>query len=94
MPGARFVNFYAYDGMNDSIDMLDAMHPQTILAYGMNGRNLPVPHGAPLRVRIETQMGYKSVKFLERIVVTNEFDDMGKYGLIQSGWSWHAGIKG
>ncbi len=92
MPGARFVNFYAYDGMNDSIDMLDAMHPQTILAYGMNGRNLPVPHGAPLRVRIETQMGYKSVKFLERIVVTDEFDDMGKYGLIQSGWSWHAGI--
>jgi DMSO/TMAO reductase YedYZ molybdopterin-dependent catalytic subunit len=86
---ARFVNFYAYDACADGIDMLDALHPQTILAYGMNGRDLPMAHGAPLRLRVETQLGYKSVKFLQRIVVTDRFDDLGT---IQSGWSWYAGI--
>jgi DMSO/TMAO reductase YedYZ molybdopterin-dependent catalytic subunit len=89
---ARFVNFHPYDENPDGIDMFDALHPQTILAYGMNGRDLPVSHGAPLRVRVETQMGYKSVKFLRRIVVANEFDDMGPTGLLQTGWSWYAGI--
>jgi DMSO/TMAO reductase YedYZ molybdopterin-dependent catalytic subunit len=89
---ARFVNFHPFDENPDGIDMVDALHPQTILAYGMNGRDLPVSHGAPVRVRVETQMGYKSVKYLRRIVVKNEFDDMGKTGLIQSGWSWDAGI--
>jgi hypothetical protein len=84
---ARFVNFYAYDGYVDSIDLLDAFHPQTILAYGMNGRNLPIPHGAPVRLRVETQIGYKSVKYLQRIVVTDEFVDMG-----DSGWAWYVGI--
>lgn len=91
-PDARFVQFITYDYYVDSIDMLDAMHPQTILAYGMNGRDLPIGHGAPLRVRVETQLGYKSMKFLRRIVVTNEFDDHGDAGLLQSGWSWYAGI--
>jgi len=84
---ARFVNFYAYDGYVDSIDMLDALHPQTILAYGMNGQNLPLQHGAPVRLRVETQIGYKSVKYLQRIVVTDEFVDMG-----DSGWAWYVGI--
>jgi DMSO/TMAO reductase YedYZ molybdopterin-dependent catalytic subunit len=92
LPSARFVKFYAFDDIADSIDMLDALHPQTILAYGMNGHDLPVPHGAPLRLRVETQLGYKSVKFLKRIVVADEFDDMGKNGLLQNGWSWYAGI--
>lgn len=92
LPSARFVKFYAYDETADSIDMLDALHPQTILAYGMNGRDLPISHGAPLRVRVETQLGYKSVKFLQRIVVADDFDDFGKVGLIQNGWSWYAGI--
>lgn len=87
LPSARFVNFYAYDGYIDSIDLLDAFHPQTILAYGMNGRDLPVPHGAPVRLRVETQIGYKSVKFLQRLVVTDEFVDMG-----DSGWAWYVGI--
>ena len=91
-PDARFVQFYPYDSFVDSIDMLDALHPQTILAYGMNGRDLPIGHGAPLRARVETQLGYKSMKFLRRIVVTNEFDDGGKFGPIQSGWAWYAGI--
>ena len=89
---ARFVQFYAYDGWEDGIDMLDALHPQTILAYGMNGRDLPISHGAPLRARVETQLGYKSMKFLRRIVVTDHFDDHGRRGLIRNGWSWYAGI--
>jgi DMSO/TMAO reductase YedYZ molybdopterin-dependent catalytic subunit len=89
---ARYVQFHTYDDYADGIDMLDATHPQTILAYGMNGRDLPTSHGAPLRVRVETQLGYKSVKFLRRIVVTNTFDDNGSQGSIQNGWSWYAGI--
>jgi DMSO/TMAO reductase YedYZ molybdopterin-dependent catalytic subunit len=92
LPTARFVNFYAFDDTADGIDMLDALHPQTILAYGMNGSDLPVPHGAPVRLRVETQLGYKSVKFLQRIVVKDEFDDLGKIGDLQNGWSWYAGI--
>jgi DMSO/TMAO reductase YedYZ molybdopterin-dependent catalytic subunit len=91
-PSARFVQFYCYDVVADGIDMLDALHPQTLLAYGMNGRDLPVAHGAPLRVRIETQLGYKSMKYLRRIVVTDEFDDLGPAGSLQNGWSWYAGI--
>lgn len=89
---ARFVQFHAYDGWVDGIDMLDALHPQTLLAYGMNGRDLPISHGAPLRARVETQLGYKSTKFLRRIVVTDHFDDHGAKGFIQNGWSWYAGI--
>src|ERR1700722_13279270 len=92
LPSARFVNYYAYDDIAEGIDMLDALHPQTILAYGMNGRDLPLAHGAPLRMRVETQLGYKSVKFIERIVVTDEFDDLGKIGSLQNGWAWYVGI--
>ena len=92
LPNARFVNFYAFDDVADGIDMLDALHPQTILAYGLNGRELPIPHGAPVRLRVEKQLGYKSVKYLHRIVVTDEFDDLGKLGPLQNGWSWYVGI--
>ena len=92
LPEARFVQFLCYDAFIDGIDMLDALHPQTILAYGMNGRELPIAHGAPLRVRVERQLGYKSMKFLRGLVVTSEFDDNGPYGQIQNGWSWYAGI--
>lgn len=87
LPSARFVNFYSFDGWVDSIDLLDAFHPQTILAYGMNGRNLTVPHGAPVRLRVENQIGYKSMKYLQRIVVTDEFVDTG-----DGGWAWYTGI--
>ena len=92
LPGARFVSYFAFDSVAESIDMIDALHPQTILAYGMNGRDLPPGHGAPVRLRVETQLGYKSMKFLRRIVVTDKFDDGGKLGDIQNGWSWYAGI--
>lgn len=85
---ARYINFYAYDQNWDSIDMLDAFHPQTILAYNMNGNVLPTEHGYPLRVRVETQIGYKSVKYLQRIVVTDKFIDP-PYG---SEWAWYNGI--
>ena len=91
-PSARFVQFYTFDLFADGIDMVDALHPQTILAYGMNGRELPVGHGAPLRLRVERQIGYKSLKFLRRIVVTDRFDDLGPAGNIQNGWAWYTGI--
>jgi DMSO/TMAO reductase YedYZ molybdopterin-dependent catalytic subunit len=90
LPDARFVSFYGYDNYAESIDMLDAFHPQTILAYRMNGENLPVEHGAPVRLRVETQIGYKSVKYLKRIVVSDKFVDPGPD--ISSGWSWYVGI--
>jgi DMSO/TMAO reductase YedYZ molybdopterin-dependent catalytic subunit len=92
LPSARFVNFFSFDNFAESIDMLDALHPQTILAYGMNGRDLPLAHGAPLRLRVETQIGYKSLKFLRRIVVKDTFDDLGKFGDLQNGWAWYVGI--
>ena len=87
LPKARFVNFFSYDNFNTSIDMFDAFHPQTILAYGMNGRNLPIQHGAPIRARIETQLGAQSVKYIKRIVVTDHFVDKG-----DNGWAWYMGI--
>ena len=92
LPTARFVCLYSFDDWADSIDLLDALHPQTLLAYGMNGRDLPLQHGAPVRLRVETQLGYKSMKYLQRIVVKDEFDDGGEKGNIQNGWSWYAGI--
>jgi DMSO/TMAO reductase YedYZ molybdopterin-dependent catalytic subunit len=89
---ARYVKFETYDDWVDSIDMLDALHAQTLLAYGMNGRDLPTSHGAPVRLRVERQLGYKSLKFLRRIVVMDHFDDGGKLGNIQNGWAWYTGI--
>jgi DMSO/TMAO reductase YedYZ molybdopterin-dependent catalytic subunit len=91
-PSARFVNLYAFDDTAESIDMLDALHPQTILAYGMNGRDLPIAHGAPLRLRVERQLGYKSLKFVHRIVVTDRFEDLGKISEPRNGWAWYVGI--
>src|SRR5262249_13567125 len=92
LPSARFVHFHAFDDTADGIDMWDALHPQTILAYGMNGRDLPIAHGAPVRLRVEKQLGYKSVKFLQRIVVTDGSDALGKWGPLQNGWWWYVGI--
>lgn len=91
-PNARYVSFQSYDEWDDCIDLIDAFHPQTLLAYGMNGRDLPIAHGAPLRLRVETQVGYKSMKYLQRIVVREHFDDGGPNGSIQLGWAWYVGI--
>ena len=92
LPAARYVTFHTFDYWTDNIDMLDALHPQTLLTYGMNGADLPVPHGGPVRLRVETQVGYKSLKFLRRLVVHDAFDDLGKDGSMKNGWSWYAGI--
>jgi DMSO/TMAO reductase YedYZ molybdopterin-dependent catalytic subunit len=89
-PDARFVCLYGFDKYGESIDMLDAFHPQTILAHTMNGENIPARNGAPLRLRVETQLGYKNVKFLRRIVVTDQFVDAASD--ISAGWSWYTGI--
>ena len=94
-PKARYVFFYSIDGWWDSLDMADAWHPQTLLAYAMNGRDLPVPHGAPVRLRVERQLGYKNLKYLSAITVTDSTKDWGK-GLgaqgAENGYSWYAGI--
>ena len=90
LPTARFVKYYSFDQWEDSIDMIDALHPQTILAYGMNGRALPIQHGAPLRLRVERQLGYKSMKFLNRMVVSETIGDGGDNP--KHGWAWFVGI--
>jgi DMSO/TMAO reductase YedYZ molybdopterin-dependent catalytic subunit len=79
----------------ESIDLIDALHPQTILAYEMNGRPLPIPHGAPLRLRVERQLGYKMAKYLMRIELVDSFagigDGNGGYWE-DRGYQWYAGI--
>jgi DMSO/TMAO reductase YedYZ molybdopterin-dependent catalytic subunit len=92
LPTARFVVLHSVDDWIDSLDMNDALHPQTLLAYGMNGGDLPVAHGAPVRVRVERQMGYKSMKYVRRLVVADQFDDGGTSGSIRNGWAWYTGI--
>jgi len=92
---ARYVVVYAYDGSWDSLDLPDAYHPQTFLAYGLNGKDLPPPHGAPLRLRVARQLGYKSVKFLSRITLVDSLKNVGnERGSISPdyGYSWYAGI--
>ena len=92
---AKYVVFYPFDRSWDSLDMADAWHPQTLLAYGMNRQDLPVGHGAPLRVRVPRQLGYKSVKYLAQISVVDTLADIGD-GLgsfsPEVGYSWYAGI--
>jgi DMSO/TMAO reductase YedYZ molybdopterin-dependent catalytic subunit len=94
-PHARYVFFNCVDGWWDSLDMADAFHPQTLLAYGMNGRDLPVPHGAPVRLRVERQIGYKNLKYISSITVTDNAKEWGKGQGAQGaehGYSWYAGI--
>ncbi|PYT70967.1 MAG: oxidoreductase [Acidobacteria bacterium] len=79
----------------ESIDMADALHPQTLLAHGMNGSELPVRFGGPLRLRLPRQLGYKSVKYLTRLTITDNLKQFGK-GLgsasPEGGYAWYAGI--
>ena len=95
LPQARYVVFHTVDGWWDSLDMFDALHPQTLLAYGMNGGALPVQHGAPVRLRVERQLGYKNLKYLSRMELTDRLDDVedgtGAVGA-SYGYSWYAGI--
>jgi DMSO/TMAO reductase YedYZ molybdopterin-dependent catalytic subunit len=96
MPQARYVVYFSIDeAWWESIDMADALHPQTLLAYAMNGGDLPVAFGGPLRLRVPRQLGYKSVKFINRIAVTDSLKRFGK-GLgsasPEGGYAWYAGI--
>lgn len=105
LPAARFVVFHCADEAlrymsgtytyYESIDLVDAFHPQTILAYELNGLPLPLANGAPLRLRVERQLGYKMAKFLSRIEVTERIGHIrgggGGYWEDQ-GYAWYAGI--
>lgn len=103
-PEARYVMFYCADPMGDaeeaqiyyeSLDLLEATHPQTLLAYALNDRPLPVENGAPLRLRAERQLGYKMAKYLQRIELVENFSHIrgGKGGYWEDlGYSWYAGI--
>jgi DMSO/TMAO reductase YedYZ molybdopterin-dependent catalytic subunit len=93
-PQARYVVYSSIDpDWWDSIDMADALHLQTFLAYGMNGDELPVANGGPLRMRLPRQLGYKSVKFVTRLTVTDSLKGFGKgLGSSDPDYAWYAGI--
>jgi DMSO/TMAO reductase YedYZ molybdopterin-dependent catalytic subunit len=96
LPQAKFVLYFSMQqGWWDSIDMADALHTQTLLAHGFNGGDLPVEFGGPLRMRIPRQLGYKSIKYINRLTVTDNLKRFGK-GLgsaaPEAGYSWYAGI--
>ena len=102
---AKYVMFHCFDAIEktlsgevlyyESTDLIDARHPQTILAYAMNDKPLPVENGAPLRVRVERQLGYKMAKYIRRIELISDFTKMGQgkgsYWADQ-GYEWYAGI--
>jgi DMSO/TMAO reductase YedYZ molybdopterin-dependent catalytic subunit len=95
-PQARYIVYFSIDpDWWDSIDMADAMHPQTFLAYGLNGNELPVGNGGPLRMRVPRQLGYKNVKFITHLTVTDNMKGFGA-GLgsasPEGGYAWYAGI--
>ena len=100
-PEARYIVFHCADDFRgrpyyESIDLIDAFHPQTILAWGLNGRPLPTGHGAPLRLRVERQLGYKHAKFVMRIEAVAGFEHIhrgrGGYWEDAAGYQWYAGI--
>ena len=103
-PEAKFVVFHCLDQMDEkdedtmyyeSVDLDDAFHEQTILAFELNGKPVPVENGAPLRARIERQLGYKQPKYLYRIEAVADFSDIagGKGGFWEDqGYNWYGGI--
>jgi len=103
LPHAQYVVFYCADPMEDdgskpyyeSIDMDDAFHAQTILAYKLNDETLPIKNGAPVRLRVERQLGYKQAKYIMRIALVERFDNIagGKGGYWEDeGYEWYAGV--
>ncbi len=95
-PHARYIVYFSIEpDWWESIDMADALHPQTFLTYGMNGDELPVGNGGPLRMRVSRQLGYKSVKFITHLTVTDNLKKFGK-GLgsaePEGGYAWYVGI--
>ena len=100
-PQARFVVFHCFDEMDvntpyyESVDIDEARHPQTLLAFALNDKPLPVPNGAPLRLRVGRQLGYKQAKYLNRIEVVKSFDTIGDGNggyWEDQGYEWYAGI--
>jgi DMSO/TMAO reductase YedYZ molybdopterin-dependent catalytic subunit len=104
-PQARYVVFHCLDTIDrdlsgdikyyGSVDLIDARHPQTILAYGLNGKPLPVENGAPLRVRVERQLGYKMPKYVHKIELVDGLAGFGrgKGGYWEdNGYDWYGGI--
>jgi DMSO/TMAO reductase YedYZ molybdopterin-dependent catalytic subunit len=101
-PSARYVVFHCADPMDaggtryyESIDMEDAWHAQTLLAYELNDEPLPIKNGAPIRVRVERQLGYKMAKYIMRIQLVDRLDNIagGKGGYWEDrGYEWYAGI--
>ena len=110
MPSAKYAVFYCADNLDgepakggqqapgqyyESLALVDAAHPQTIIAYDMNGQPLGVPYGAPLRLRVERQLGYKHAKYLQRISLTDTLAGIngGKGGYWEDrGYEWYAGM--
>ena len=110
LPSARYAVFYCADNLEgepakggmqspgqyyESIDLVDARHPQTLIAYEMNGRPLDVAHGAPLRLRVERQLGYKQAKYIQRIALVSGLAGIsgGRGGYWEDrGYEWYAGI--
>ncbi len=99
--GARYVVFHCADTFGgrpyyESIDLIDAFHPQTILAWAMNGQTLGIGHGAPLRLRVERQLGYKQAKYVMRVEAVDSFAHInggkGGYWEDAAGYQWYAGI--
>jgi DMSO/TMAO reductase YedYZ molybdopterin-dependent catalytic subunit len=109
-PGAKYVVFHCADNLEgepakggeqapgqyyESVALVDAFHPQTLIAHSMNGQPLAIPHGAPLRLRVERQLGYKQAKYVRRIQVTDSLKPIagGKGGYWEDrGYEWYAGI--
>ncbi len=98
---ARYLVFHCADNFGadpyyESIDLIDGFHPQTILAWGMNGGPLPERHGAPIRLRVERQLGYKHAKFVMRIEAVSSLAAFGKgkggYWEDVADYQWYAGI--
>jgi DMSO/TMAO reductase YedYZ molybdopterin-dependent catalytic subunit len=98
---AKFIVFRCADVLYgrdyyESIDMVDAYHPQTIIAHSLNGEPLPEKNGAPLRMRIERQLGYKQAKYVKAIEAVTSFDQIGQGGggfwEDVAGYQWYAGV--
>jgi len=101
LPSARYVVFHCADDFSgkpyyESIDLIDALHPQTILAWGMNDQLLSIGHGAPLRLRVERQLGYKHAKYVMAVELTDSLARVGAgkggYWEDNVGYQWYAGI--
>jgi DMSO/TMAO reductase YedYZ molybdopterin-dependent catalytic subunit len=100
-PNARYVVLHCADANDgapyyESIDIADALHPQTMLAWALNDELLPVMNGAPLRLRVERQLGYKHAKYVQRLQIVESFANIrgGKGGFWEdgAGYEWYAGI--